>query len=151
MFHQQPLSQRIDQLQSQARQWGLNLADDEYLVTLDLQSPLLLNDGLMQPRFEVHGDDLAVHGPDLSWQVLPYQVHLHEVGGWLALINRPAPRRVGLAPGCVIPVRVRGERQGVLDACASLQNNGLGEAWGAGFGHLIINHPFHINTTGGGR
>ncbi len=120
-----------------------NFPADQHLVTLDLQSPLVLSDTFMRPRLKLLPSDLTAYGPELTWDVLGCYGQLTQIGGWYALPNRPKTHRYAIVPGSVFALAVKGPEAQVLDALMRLQENGLGEGWGAGFGHVLVNHPIH--------
>lgn len=139
------LASRLEQMQASAKTWGKQLEADEQLVTLDLLSPLVLSDAFNNPRLQVQPTDLAPYGGDLSWRVLDSFGQITQIGGWYHLINRPKQHRPAVSAGSVIVLAVKGDHHELLQALQHLEHYGLGQGWGAGYGHLITNHPFHLN------
>jgi len=131
-FSDNPLAKRLpEQPDAQGR----------YHVALHLQTPLVLTDPLLNPRFDLAVDDLRVHGPDLHWGIEGYARRTELLGGWATLINRPKLHRPALAAGTVIPLSIRGARKAVRAALQSIEDHGLGEGFGAGHGLVLVNPP----------
>lgn len=140
-----------ERFRSVGSQRAQSFQPNQHLVLLDLQSPLVLSDPFMRPRLKLLASDLAVYGPELQWQVLGCFGQLTQIGGWYALSNRPKTHRLAIAPGSVFALAVEGPQDKILDALSRIQLNGLGEGWGAGFGHVIVNHPIHLYTKEASR
>jgi len=141
-----PLEERVDRLTALAKGLGLPVGDSRRLVTLDLQSPLVLDDDLLNPCFTLEPADLAAHGKAVRWQLLPGHVTLTTIGGWQVLVDRPKRHHQALAAGSVIPAWVEGSREDVIAALQSIETHGLGRGWGEGYGQVIVCHPFHIDA-----
>ena len=142
-----PLEKRVRNFQKLLRDNGASPPGDETWVTLDLWSPLLLQDDLLRDRLCLKRVDFLPHGANLTWAVEPIALEAVWSGGWHGLLNLPRTHRQALAPGGVLALQIRGNPTDALAAMTSIETFGLGEGWADGFGRVLFCHPFHQQFT----
>ncbi len=139
------LKNRLENLQEKARAAGLPVQEGSYWVTLNCHSQVILSDPWMRSRLEIYETDLESYGNDVKWKIENQMTRSVGIGGWNSLLGLPKEERMALAAGGVVLARAVGEKEAVIDALTALEQYGLGERLGEGFGQIIACHPFHID------
>lgn len=74
---------------------------------------------------------------DLTSGVLRFRRH----EGWIARWNLQRPSLIAIKAGSALKLQLLKPDDSGLTKLAALQNGGLGERRGEGFGHVLVNHP----------
>ncbi|MGK5092858.1 type III-B CRISPR module-associated Cmr3 family protein [Deltaproteobacteria bacterium TL4] len=139
------LSERLLKLQTLAKNVGLPLGTDEYWVTFDLFSPLILRDVWMRDRMELQQEDLFPYAPEVQWTPISSLVRSCRISGWNGLLQIPRSERYALAAGSVLLWKAKGSLSNILQGLEKIERYGLGERLGEGYGQIIPCHPFHLD------
>lgn len=128
--------------------------DGVYYFTLDLLSPTLVRGryGTMAvPRAAKDFRDLGLQAPE-GLELVPAASYGEREwrGGFSLAWGLPKPREAVLAPGSVLVYRApRAQEEAVLEFLAALEERGLGERRGEGWGEVLACSPAHHARFGG--
>lgn len=141
------IQDRLQKIQEKAGAAGAIEQEGRFWVTLDLQSPLLLRDRWMRNRLTLEESDLTPYGTGVNWNSgkALYFAKSTLVGGWNGLLQHAKEERQALQIGGVILLSVEGRLDDVSSALQRLENFGLGERLGEGYGQITVCHPFHLD------
>lgn len=140
------LLKRLQAFQKLARDAGLK-TEGQTWFTVDLQTPLQALDACLNPRLSLSQSDFAAcfkKGVDVT--LVAQHVRHVQRGGWNALLNMPKPSMPMQAPGSVYLLTVAGSADEHVDDLLRLQRYGLGENFAEGYGHVVVCHPFHMDS-----